>query len=357
MGKYALLLVFAAATALTVMSAQNNGTAQSSSAERGERQGVVLARQIARSVFNDGISEVERTFGTITDEVEEGTHEQGTYRLQYDATTAAGGKTVDVTAEGTYEEHTYQIQATVRKDTTVSSVFNAITASTPVDFTVKGGGCSGGPCVSGLDAGERVDRHGITLPNGESAEAVCDEFHSGGYDSDTETNVEGRGGGCDVQVRTSAHDDWVEDEMDKMDDTIQDAIANANPDVTECTGCDLKDFDDSENDGILYVTDGEFTISGDRQWNGLVFVANGGKIRFNGGGDARNINGGLVLQDWATYEQGKEKKDDDEFTMNGGNAVKFNSDQLLKYIDTLPSIESTTTVVTDRSSRLLQSGE
>ncbi len=43
--------------------------------------------------------------------------------------------------------------------------------------------------------------------------------------------------------------------------------------------------------------------------------------------------------------------------MNGGNAVQFNSDQLLKYIDTLPSIESTTTVVTDRTSRLLQKGE
>jgi len=354
MGKYALLLVFAAAAGLAALSAQNGGTAQSASAERSERQGVVIARQIARSVFNDGISEVERTFETITDAVEEGAHEQGTYRLQFDAASTAAGKTVDVTAEGTYGEHTYQIQATVRKDTTVSSVFNAITASTPVDFTVKGGGCSGGPCVSGLDAGGRVDRHGITLPNGESAEAVCDEFHSGGYDSDTETNVEGRSGGCDVQVRTSAHDDWVEDQMDQMDNTIQNAIAAGNPDVTECTGCDLKNFDDSGNDGILYVTDGEFTVNGDRQWNGLVFVANGGKIRFNGGGDARNINGGLVLQDWATYEQGN--KDDDEFTMNGGNAVKFNSDELLKYIDTLPSIESTTTVVTDRSSRLLQNG-
>ncbi|MCS4050551.1 hypothetical protein [Salinibacter ruber] len=61
-----------------------------------------------------------------------------------------------------------------------------------------------------------------------------------------------------------------------------------------------------------------------------------------------------MLQDWATYEQ---KNKDDEFSMNGGNAVQFNSDQLLKYIDTLPSIESTTTVVTDRTSRLLQKGE
>jgi len=355
MGKYAILVVFAAAAGLAFLNAQNNGTAQSASAERSERQGVVLARQIARSVYNDGISEVQRTFDSVGDKTDEGDHEHGTYWLQFDAESTANGKIVDVTAKGTYGEYTYQIQSTVRKDTTVSSVFNAITASTPVDFSVQGGGCSGGPCVSGLDAGGRTDRHGITLPNGEDPDAVCDEFHSGDYDPSKDSNVEGTTGGCDVQVRTSAHDDWVENQMDEMDATIQDAIADGNPDVTECTGCDLKDFDDSENDGILYVTDGEFTVSGDRQWSGLVFVANGGTIRFNGGGDTRNINGGLVLQDWATYEQ--EDSDDDEFSMNGGNAVKFNSDELLKYIDTLPSIESTTTVVTDRSSQLLHGGE
>ncbi len=308
MGKYIILIVFAAAAGLAALGAESNSSAQDSSAERSERQGVVLARQIARSVFNDGVSEVQRTFDTVGDKVEEGTHEQGTYRLQLDAASTTGGKTVDLTAEGTYGEHTYQIQATVRKDTTVSSVFNAVTASTPVNFSVQGGGCSGGPCVSGLDAGGRTNRHGITLPHGEDAEAVCDEFHGGGYDSSTATNVEGTSGGCDVQVRTSAHDDWVENQMDQMSQTIQDAIADGNPDVTECTGCDLKNFSDSQNDGILYVTNGEFTVSGDRQWNGLVFVANGGTIRFNGGGDSRNINGGLVLQDWATYEQ-KNKED------------------------------------------------
>lgn len=355
MGKYIILVLFAVAAGLAVLGAEYNSTAQSASAERSERQGVVLARQIARSAFNDGVSEVERSFDAVGDRTDEGSHERGTYRLHLDAQSTAGGKTVDITAEGMYDGHTYQIQATVRQDTTISSVFNAITASTPVDFTVQGGGCSGGPCVSGLDAGGRADRHGITLPSGESAEEVCDEFHSGGYDDDMDTNVEGKAGGCDVQVRTSAHDDWVEDQMDQMDQTIQNAISNGNPDVTECTGCDLKDFGDSNNDGILYVTDGEFTVNGNRQWNGLVFVANAGKIRFNGGGDARNINGGLVLQDWATYEQ--ENKDSDEFTMNGGNAVKFNSDELLEYVDTLPSIESATTVVTDRRSRLLHEGE
>lgn len=354
MGKYVVLVVFAVAAGLAALGGEFNSTAQSASAERSERQGVVIARQIARSAFNDGVSEVKRTFNTVGDTVQEGTHEQGTYRLQFETVSTTDGTSVDLTAEGTHGEHTYQIQATVRKDTTVSSVFNAVTASTPVSFSVQGGGCSGGPCVSGIDAGGRVDRHGITLPHGENAEAVCDEFHGGGYDSSTDTNVEGSSGGCDVQVRTAAHDDWVEDQMDQMDQTIQDAIANDNPDVTECTGCDLKNFSDSQNDGILYVNDGEFTVSGDRQWNGLVFVANEGTIRFNGGGDSRNINGGLVLQDWATYEQ---ENKDDEFSMNGGNAVKFNSDQLLKYIDTLPSIESTTTVVTDRSSRLLQEGE
>jgi len=89
---------------------------------------------------------------------------------------------------------------------------------------------------------------------------------------------------------------------------------------------------------------------GDRHWSGLVVVANGGAIRFKGGGDTRTINGGLVLQDWTTYKQ--EDSNDDEFTVYGGNAVKFTCDELLKYIDTLRSIESTT-MGTDRSSQLL----
>jgi hypothetical protein len=350
MGKYALLIGLAATLGLTIMSAQRNRTSQSASEKQAERQEVVLARQIARSMFKEGVSEAKSSFDTIGDKTEHGDHEDGTYQIHFDASSTSDGKVVDVTAEGTYEEYTYQIQASVRRDTIVSSVFNAVTASTPVNFSIQGGGCSGGPCVSGLDAGGRADRHGITVPNSESAESICDEFHNGDYDSGDDTNLEGKAGGCDVQVRTSAHDEWVEGQLDQMTETIKDAIDAENEDVTSCSGCKLGDFDDSESEGILYVTDGEFTINGSGSWDGLVFVGNQGSVRFNGGGSDDNINGGLILQDWADYEQ------DDEFTLNGGNSVKYNSSQLLKYVDTLPSIEQERTVVTDRNGGLIRDG-
>ena len=344
MGKYALLVVSAALLGFALYAQQSARTSQQISEGQDERQGEVIARQVARSAFNDGISEVQRRFDTIGEESREGNLENGTFRLQFDPTTTGGSREVHVTAEGTYRSSTYQITGTAVRDTAVSALFNAITASEPVTFDVAGGGCSGAPCVSGVDVGGREDRAGITLPQDQGTGPVCEEFGD---------KVVGKGGEsaehCDVYSRRGEHDDWVLSKLDSVESRI---LANkGHEDVVVCDDCRAQDFDQNgeANSGILYVT-GEFRINGSDQWHGPVFVTDGGSVRINGGGSVRNINGGLLLQENTAFVE------DEEFDMNGGNAVQYNTDQLLKYLDLLPSLKTETIEVTDRSGRLLRDG-
>ncbi len=343
MGKYALLVVSAALLGFAAFAQQAAQTAQDISEGQDERQGEVIARQIARSVFNDGISEIKRRFNTIGAESREGTRENGTYRLRFDTTTSGGSKEVKVTAEGTYRSSTYQITGTAVKDTAVSALFNAITASKPVTFDVSGGGCSGDPCVSGVDVGGREDRAGISLPQDQDTDPVCEEF---------DDEVVGMGGEsaehCDVHSRYREHDDWVLSKLDSVESRI--TAATGDEDVVLCDDCRAQDFEQNgeANSGILYVT-GEFRVNGSDQWHGPVFVSDGGSVRINGGGDTRNINGALLLQENTAFVE------DEEFDMNGGNAVQYNTDQLLKYVDLLPSLKTSTVEITDRSGRLIRS--
>lgn len=328
MGKYIFLAVVVVAFGVTVLANQGLRTDQDTSRSQAARQEKVLARQIAQSAFQDGLAELRRDFENWRVDRENVAYENGTFDLS-----ASGPSTgpVSLTAVGTFGDFSYEIVATARLDTSVNSLFNGITTQTPVDFSVSGGGCSGAPCVSGKDVGGEDDRRGISLPPDGDPKGVCDEFDDA---------VEGKGEGCDVATRSSKEEEWVEREMEALHSDIQAAIDRGSEDVTECNGCDLSDL--STDTGVLYVT-GELRINGEEQWNGPVFVADGGSVQINGGGDTRNINGGLVMSDSTSYDE------DEEFDMNGGNAVQYNSDQLKKYMDTIPTIRTTTVEVTERT--------
>lgn len=335
MGKYALLLTLAGVLGVTLLARQSQQSAVETSESQGERQGSVIARQIARSVFSDGLGAVKRNFGTISDSTAEGAHQRGTYVLRFDASTSGTEKVIDLTAEGTYGPDTYRITGRTEQDTVLTSLTNGITASTPITFTVKGGGCSGGPCVSGIDSAGVDDRHGITIPPGEDPSTICDEF---------DDKVEGKEDGCDVQSRTTARSDWIDQEMDRLEQEISDAVDAGSGDVTVCDGCKVGDL--ATDSGILYVT-GELRYDGEEQWNGLVFVSDGGSVRINGGGDVSNINGGLILDDSTSFNE------DEEFDMNGGNAVKYNSDELGKYMNSFPTLREIVVTVHDRTGHLV----
>lgn len=336
MGKYIILITIAAALSVTLLASQGYRTDLDTSQAQSARQKKVLSRQIARSVFRKGVSEVKRNFDSITEGVQDGSYENGTYVLEYDTTSSGGERIVAITAEGTYGEATYEITGKARKTKSVSDLFNAITANVPITFNVSGGGCSGGPCVSGLDDGGREDRHGISLPSSGNASNVCNEFDG---------KVVGKESGCDVATRTSEMDEWIADQMERLESEIQSAMDRGSEDIVECNDCKVDNLADTS--GILYVT-GELRFNGEEQWDGLVFVKEGGTVRINGGGSTRNINGGLILEDSTDFEE------DEEFDMNGGNAVQYNSQTLLDFVNTLPSIESTAVSVTNRSERFVR---
>lgn len=339
MGKYAALITLAIGLGMTVLATQGMQTDLDTSKDQAARQEKVLAREIANSAFEMGVSELKRDFENWRASRTDVPHEGGSYDL------SASGSTngpVSLVALGHHGGATYKIKGRVTKDTTVSALANAITASIPIDIDVSGGGCSGNPCVSGYDLGGGEDRHGITLPAGSDVEDVCEEF---------DDKVVGRGKGCDVKSRTEETDDWVERKMNQLDSEIQKAIANGSEDVMVCDTkphCDISDYPDRS--GILYVKS-ELRYNGEEEWKGLVFVAGGGSVRINGGGSAKNINGGLMLSDSTKF------KNDEEFDLNGGNAVHYNSDELKKYMDTLPTLRATTIQVANRTGQFLRSWE
>lgn len=334
MGKYVVLAVLAVALGTTLLARQGMLTDLDTSASQAHRQKQVLAREIARSAFEMGVSELRRDFENWRVDRTQVEHEGGYFDLE--ASGPSGGP-VSLTAVGYHGDTAYEITGEAVKDTSVTAMANGITARIPITFDVSGGGCGGEHCVSGIDAGGREDRHGITLPpdTDPTPSDVCKEFND---------KVEGKEEGCDVKARSSGEDDWVESQMTKLDAEIQKAIDEGSGDVTVCdTECSLKDL--SSDSGILYVT-GKLEVNGSRKWNGLVFVTGGGSVRINGGGSETNINGGLMMSDSTDYQ------DNEDVDLNGGNVIQYNSDEIRKYMDTFPTLRRTTVQVTGRSERV-----
>ncbi|MFO8098680.1 MAG: hypothetical protein R6T83_03545, partial [Salinibacter sp.] len=346
-------------------------TSTAASEDQAERQEEVLARQVARSAFSDGMSEAKRNFDTISDgETRRGTYEDGTYELAFAvSSTDEGERTVAVTARGIYpadadagdREATYYISGTATREGSVNALFNAITSEKEPGFEVDGPGCSGEACVSGIDAGGGDDRHGISLTElenpQEDEDEVCDTFSQ---------KVEGKESGCDVSSRGASTEEWVEEEFDRVSAAIKTLVEEDSDEVTACVddddlvegddddgddgsggqgvtlSCELKG--NEEGDGILYVDD-DFKINGNAQWNGLVLAGGDADITISGGGNANNINGGLLMAS------------DADLNMKGGNKIQYNSDQLLKLVDVLPTVGTDQVVLTDRCGGLVPTGE
>lgn len=342
MGKYVILATFATGLCMTVLASQGMKTDLDTSESQAERQKQVLARQIAESAFEMGMSELRRDYAHWRAQRRNVPYEDGSF----DLTAMDTRDGVSLTVKGHFNGETYKVTGVVKEEKKVSGMFNGITAGESVNFNVSGPGCSGGACVSGLDAAGGEDRHGISIPHSRSASRdendVCAAFDG---------KVEGRGGGCDVQSRTDATNEWVENKMSHIKAEIEQRVSEGSDDVTVCAGggsgsssgssgtCRLNG--NTDRSGLLYVK-GHFRFDGQAQWHGPVYVAEGGSIRINGGGGTANINGGLVMEDNTTLD------------MNGGNRVQYNSEKIEDYFDTFPSTSTVTIRVQDRSEGLVR---
>lgn len=300
-------------------------TEQNTSESQAARQEKVLARQISRSAFKMGVSELRRDYENWRVERGNVSYEGGTFDLS-----AAGPSQgpVSLTAVGYYGEESHEISGRVKRETVVKGFYNAITTKDEMNFQVAGPGCGGSPCVSGIDAAGNGDRHGISLwesdDGSENEDDVCARFDG---------QVEGRGDGCDVVARDD--DSNVDSKMDKL----KKAIGGLDP--SEKTVCDKDggetcDLSGSDSGSGVYFVKGDLTIDGNAEWNGIVFVAEGGSVTINGGGNTENINGSLLMEG------------NTDFTMHGGNRVQYNSENILDLIGTV-SVSREAIFVADRN--------
>lgn len=373
MGKYTLLLTFSVALALAYFAQQSMQMSAAANKDQVQRQKTVIARQIARSAFDKGASEVKRSWPTAPSDELERTYEQGEYRLEFSSSSTGGDKEISITSTGIYppdppDEVKYRIEGAAEERTVVSGLFSGITANDAIRFSGSSGkGCSGLACISGkTDNGE--DRPGMNLPASmELDENGCPKTSKGSWDQeDIEGGDESRVNECSVQSRGENASSWIDKKMEEIKDEINKNGSN----VKVCNGgCHLKGKKENKNkgkknkggkrSGILYVPAGErVKFSGTSSWNGLVYVEKGGDVVIKGGGgrgsgggggNNRNINGGLLMEGHK-MEDGK-ISDYSDFKMSGGNRVQYNPDKIEKYVN-IKSYNGgfTEVVVTDRKS-------
>jgi len=407
MGKYALLITIAAALGVSYYSQQSLSTSQDTSRDLSERQRTVIARQIARSAFNNAVSKVKTEWCNVPAGIELTSYEKGEYEVTFSSSSTGGGegedgggedscagKSITVTVTGYYpgkdppNKVSYRIEGTAEQRTMVSGLFSGLTASGALS-KLRVNGCGGGGCTSGVPPGGGEGRSGMSLP-ASMEEHINDEGcpENGWEQGDI---VAGEGSAvneCGVQVRDASAEGWVQSKMNAIkseitseentsDVTVCGSGGNGTgpPDDKETGPPDDKDTGPPNNrgpfafasmsvetgssgggppgdcaldgEGILLVPDGKTATAngGPPRWDGLVYVEDGGGVTINGGGNTQSINGGLLMEGGSS------------FLMNGGERVQYDPNELSKYEDLLPSIKTTEVTVTDRTSKFVQANE
>lgn len=374
MGKYAILLTFSLVLGITLMSRQGIQADRATSASQADRQKTVLARQIAQSAFDRGISELRRDYGEgrelVIDSISEETieHKGVSFTLRdsepegVESVTAMGvlqgsgnaDGSVSVTATGYYEDAKYRIRADVVRDV---DGFAGLGVEGGLS-SVKAKGSKF--MVSGLDtdpveqnedpnhgSGSGTDRPGMRLDDGSSASDVKDEFSD-----DQVVGVNGNGDIVNEKIKVDL--DALAQEI-KNDSThsrtdLEDGStvgSRSDPAVVAVDG-DIKLTGDTHGIGALLV-EGNFEMRGDAQWEGLVLVRNGdAQVDTEGDllGNAR-VFGSLMQQ---TGGSGT-------LEIGGSVRMQYSSKALKVLTDVLPTMGDAGTIrVTNRSSKMFTSG-
>lgn len=355
MGKYIVLATLALGLSITLLANQGMQMDLDTSESQAERQEIVLARQIARSAFNNAVSKLKKNglVGCCTGK--SGEYEGGTYEVTYpdQGEKIIGDRNwryVKLRVTGTHGENKYEITATVGRY--IRETLDAVTAKSVDNFDVNG--CQNPACISGVDEadGGGKSSHGLSLSpqkslqGGDQAndpEDVCSEFQNGNG-KNSKGGIEGKGGdGCDVVTRTGDQEQKTLEMMGEIENAILD---NSDSDrVQVCDGnieCSISGS--MSDEGILYVQSGEVTLNGNPQWDGLVYLSDSASVTLNGGGNSKNINGGLIMEEV------------NEFNLNGGGGehnITYNTSTLLDLVDVIPELGEPVQVV-NRSGRVVQ---
>lgn len=292
MGKYILLLTFSVALTLAYFSQQSRQTSAAANEDQVERQKTVLARQIARSAFEQGISQVRRVARDVDSwppeeedfppghrkEYEE---EGGEYEIDYQP--QPGDGTVIVSAWGKYGDGDgveYQINGVVSQESGAS--FNGMTFDGPISSVDLSGNMRviGGENRHAMSASESAGRDAL--------KAECGKKGGGAKPR----NIRGKGGDCDIVqqdtdlsgiAETLRNKEGDEDKAETLCESEEDegegaSLGSSKSPVFIRVEDECEVAGDVSGTGILYI-EGEdeesFRMTGNSSWNGLLFFGKG----------------------------------------------------------------------------------
>ncbi|MCS3938263.1 hypothetical protein GGP84_000878 [Salinibacter ruber] len=334
MGKYILLITLGVSAALSMYAGQFQSAQVDARSELAERQKLIIARQMARSAYASGVSEVKRQLNVSLNQCEQ--LEGGTFEL---TTRPLSGDTVQVRAVGRYggdgcsctecPQYAISGEATLEPNGSFSALtFDGSLASA----NLSGGGK--GPVISGNDAAGKQDRNGVSLSESGDRATMRNEF-CGRSGSD----VQGIGGDCDV-----VHDPGIN--IKPLDAELSDLVQNeaTHKESDLCGGGkgrgrkgkrkgpgggpvgsseslavvnvegDCRLSGNSGGMGIIYVDGGSLTMTGNSEWKGMVFVTGEGSFKASKG--TPNISGSVAFYDGGSLD------------MRGTASIQYNSDQM-----------------------------
>lgn len=369
MGKYIVLVTLAAAVTFAILMGQSRSTAHKTTEEQVDRQEEILSRQIARSGFNLGLSEVRQTLEDPTDETfdlpgtntsdgaAEDEYDGGRYTLRISSTDPADVP-VTLTAVGDYEGTQYKIAGVVEQ---IDGLFGALTIDGAPSRVERDGKAGGGPnpdtgVISGLNEGSGADRHGVRISDAEAADNASQDDNDGGLcaSNKNQVNVEGLGRErCDVGHRSDMDTASLQEAVEELASSNK-AVDGKN---TICDGDDVGTEDEpavvrvdgnckmsgnTTGTGILYVTGEvemeETELLGTVSWNGLIFVDG---VQDGEGGGAFKTAAGTPTINGSIVQVG-----DSPMEFNGNPTVQYDSDQLLNLIG--PDLLDRDLIVTPR---------
>lgn len=275
MGKYILLSVLATALGTGILMLDSQRTSVDTTKNEAEREEAIIARQIARSAFNRGLSTLKQNFGTSREDLTDVPYEGGSFDL---TSTGPSGGPVDLTVVGKYNDAAYRISATVLRDVNgfpglgIQGSLGSVNASGN-KFLVSG--LDTNPVDPNDDpdhgSGNGTDRHGMRLDDSGSANLV-----KGEYPDDQVIGINGEGDVAHkpIPVDLDVLSQQIESNVTHTVDDLSGTIGSVdNPAVVAVDG-DLTLTGNVHGIGALYV-DGNFKMRGDAQWEGIVLVNNG----------------------------------------------------------------------------------
>lgn len=343
MGKYVVLVTLALVLTTTLLANQGLQTDMDTSESQAARQEKVLARQIARSAYGLGLSELRRDVKNYRTEQRGVEYDSGTYDLTVSGPTSGP---VTLRAVGHFGAEAYELVAEGIVDV---NGFDGTSIDGPLS-SVTGPGVGSDTLISGFDQGRGKDRHGMRV-----TDATAETQAEADLCTPSDDAVQGTGGTCDIIHEPLQHDsDALRQDIEDTPATHRESDLSGDATVGSESNPAVAKVDHNlilngnvHGTGILYV-EGDLKINGNLQWDGLILVAD------NSGGDGNlvevsgsaEVSGSLMMHN-ISGEPGI-------LNLGGSSEIRYNSRNIRLLRDILPTVDQNLRIeISNRDGKML----